>query len=228
MLHADHEQNCSTSTRCGWSAPARPTSTPRVPRAWGLPLWGCSTAERTWPSSKCSRASTRRHVGGGGPHPGEGQAERVQADGLRAPGVQKLRPQGPDPQARRQGASASSGSRIRCSTWPESSKNSPLIEPYFVEREALPQRRLLRRHHHAGDGHSTAMFYGHVRDRADAPAGSPIGKSSESRPGQPDRVARVVYVGPTKQDYTPWISVDFLEPRQATTAAMLPLSIERP
>ncbi len=59
ILHADHEQNCSTSAPCASSDRARPTSSRPSARA-SAPSGGRSTAA---PTRKCSRCSTAIHEG---------------------------------------------------------------------------------------------------------------------------------------------------------------------
>ena len=96
ILHADHEQNCSTSTMRTWAA-RRPIPTARLRRPRPLFPARC-TAAPTRQSCACSTKSARV------PHSGvhqEGEGRRVQADGLRPPRLQELRSAGQDHQVDR-------------------------------------------------------------------------------------------------------------------------------
>ena len=125
--------------RCGWSARATPTCSPRSRP--GSPRCGArSTAAPTRRSWRCSRRSTptaatsRKYVDAG-----EGPGRPVPADGLRPPRLQELRPAG-----RR----SSRRPRTRCSrSW---ASHDPLLDialeleevalsdPYFIERKLYP------------------------------------------------------------------------------------------
>ena len=124
ILHADHEQNCSTSTVRLVGSP-RPTCSPRSrPASTRCPA-RC-TAAPTRRSSRCSTAihagrRRRRHLR----QEGQEQGGRRQADGLRPPGLQELRPARRDHQEdRRHDPRARTASPTRCSTSPCSSSSA--------------------------------------------------------------------------------------------------------
>jgi len=97
ILHADHEQNCSTSTmRMGWQRPDRSVHVAGGSRGGTL-----RPAARRRQRSGALHAARNRFQG---PHPGLHQARegrRGEADGLRPPRLQELRPARPHHQARR-------------------------------------------------------------------------------------------------------------------------------
>ena len=102
---------------------ARRTSSPRSARASarsGGPLHGGANQEVLEMLERHPRRRRRRHEVH---RAGEGQEQRLQADGLRPPRLQELRPAREDHQERgRQGAGASSASTTPCSTSPRRSK----------------------------------------------------------------------------------------------------------
>ena len=124
ILHADHEQNCSTSTvrlvglverqpvRLGLGRhqrPVRPAARRRQP--------GGAGDARGDPQGRRRRRHLRQA--------GQEQGARRQADGLRAPGLQELRPARGDRQGRPPtGSWTTSAPTTNCSTWPSSSKRS--------------------------------------------------------------------------------------------------------
>ena len=70
---------------------------------------------------------------------GQEQGRRRQADGLRAPGLQELRPAGrASSRSRPTRSSASSAATTSCSTSPRSSKRSRSPTTYFIERKLYP------------------------------------------------------------------------------------------
>jgi hypothetical protein len=95
ILHADHEQNCSTSAvRVVGSARVN-LYTPPSRRA-SPPCGGPCTAAPTRRSSKCSPDPGRRWKFPERYPTGQGQKRSVPAHGIRAPGLQDLRPPGQD------------------------------------------------------------------------------------------------------------------------------------
>ena len=64
---------------------------------------------------------------------------------------------------------------IRCST-SRSAGRGGADRPVLHRAQALPERRLLQRHHLPRDGHPDQHVHGHVRHRPPARAGSPTGK----------------------------------------------------
>jgi citrate synthase len=91
ILHADHEQNASTSTvRLAGSSGANPFA---CISARASPACGARrTAAPTKPASTCSRRSATCRASASTSSEGEGQERLLQADGLRPPRVQELRP----------------------------------------------------------------------------------------------------------------------------------------
>ena len=109
-LHADHEQNASTSTvRLASSSGANPFAciAAGIACLWGPAHGGANQAA----------LEMLREIGTRGPHPrvhrpGQGQGRSVPPDGLRAPGLQELRPaRDGDEGKRRRGARPAWASR---------------------------------------------------------------------------------------------------------------------
>ena len=165
ILHADHEQNCST-TRCAWSAARRRTSTRRSRPAWRRSGARCTAA----PTRKCcgcceietTDATSRTSL--------EGVKNREeQADGLRPPRLQELRPAGADHQEERRRGARGHRSTTRCSTSRSSSRSGRARRRVLHLAQALPERRLLLRHHLPGARHPDRHVHRHVRARPRTP-----------------------------------------------------------
>ena len=138
ILHADHEQNCSTSTvRIVGSSQANlfASCAAGVCALWGPLHGGANVAVLEMLEEIHDGGLTAEQAH----RAGQGQEERVPAHGLRPPRLQELRPAGRDPQAgRRQGARPSSASRTRCSTSPGSSRSWPSRTPTSSTASSIP------------------------------------------------------------------------------------------
>ena len=214
MLHADHEQNCSHLDGADGRLAARRTCSPRC-AAGVVPLWG--------PLHGGANVGGARDAGGDPPAAGSTaeqvhQAGQGQDSGFRLMGFghrvyKNFDPRAEDPQ---------DGRPTRCSA--SSDVKDPLLDiarrargagaegPLFRRPQAVPERRLLQRHHHAGDGHPDEHVHRDVRDRPDARldravegaarrarrAGSPgRGRSTSGRPtcsGSPARSAEPAHL----------------------------------
>jgi len=154
IIHADHEQNCSTSTM-RMSAPAGRTCSPPSPRpsaACGPPPRG-----RTRASSRCSS------------HPGRRRQHHRFLDQVKK-GESKIRLMGFghrvyknfDPRATLLKRSCDKlfnelGIHDRC--WSSRRRSrSTRSRRVLRQAQAVPERRLLQRHHLPRDGHPTEMF----------------------------------------------------------------------
>ena len=145
LLHADHEQNCSTSPPCAWSPPARPnlfaSCAAGVCALWGPLHGGANVAVvEMLEEIQASGIAVDEYV----------EKVKNSEDGLKLMGfghrgLQELRPAREDPQGgRRRGAQAASASTTRCSTSPSSS-SSRAQRRLLHRAQALPERRLLQR-----------------------------------------------------------------------------------
>ena len=112
-----------------------------------------------------------------------GEGRRVQADGLRPPGLQELRPAGEDHQADRRrgvrGDGPQPAARHRARAGEDRARGRVLRQP-----QALPERRLLLGDHLPGARPAGGDVPGHVRDPADgrlARAVARAGRRSRSR-----------------------------------------------
>ena len=138
VLHADHEQNCSTSTvRLVGSAQANLfASVSAGVNALSGPLHGGANA------AVLEMLEQIRNDGGdvnAFVTPGEEQGEGRQADGLRPPGLQELRPaRRHREEGRPGGARPRWTSRTRCWRSRSSSRRSPSRDDYFVSRKLYP------------------------------------------------------------------------------------------
>ena len=122
LLHADHEQNCSTATvRMVASSRANlfASAAAGVCALWG-PLHGGANQAVLEMLEEIHRAGddgSQVHRGG------QGQEQRQAADGLRPPGLQELRSARQDHQeGLRRGAGQAARQAIRCSTSPSTSR----------------------------------------------------------------------------------------------------------
>jgi hypothetical protein len=186
ILHADHEQNCSTSTmRAVGSSNADPYSTTAAANrsafrsaAWRRKRRGAAHAGRN------------RHEG---PRPKPhraGEGWPAQVDGLRASGLQELRPSGAHHQ--KGGRGGVQGNR----TQPEDRYRARAganraFRRVLHQTEAVSQRGLLFRHHLPGNGLHAGPVHGAVRHSANgglagAVAGNPPGPGNENRAPAPD------------------------------------------
>ena len=124
ILHADHEQNCSTSTvRMVGSSQANlfASISAGICALWG-PLHGGANQEviEMLEKIRADGGDYKKFV-----DDGEGQELELPPDGLRPPRLQELRPAREDPQeGRRRRARARSASTTRCSTSRRASRRS--------------------------------------------------------------------------------------------------------
>ena len=182
ILHADHEQNCSTSTvRLVASSDANlyASCAAGVCALWG-PLHGGANAAviemlQYLHDNKVDLTAYIASV----------KERRFQdpAHGIRPPRLQELRPPGSDHQEDG-GQSPGESRKIRsASRDSKTSGRRGTQRPLFRRTEALSQRGLLLGHHHACHRHTLEHVHGDVRDRADAGLDSQL-EGSAGR-GQP-------------------------------------------
>jgi citrate synthase len=155
ILHADHEQNCSTSTvRIVGSSQANlfASISAGICALWG-PLHGGANQE-------VLEMLERIHQDGGDVKKfvrGQGQELRLQAHGLRPPRLQELRPARPHHQGHADKVLSRSASTIRCSTSP-ALEEAALKRPVLRRAQALPERGLLLGIIYRALGFPTNMF----------------------------------------------------------------------
>jgi citrate synthase len=114
ILHADHEQNCSTSTvRLVGSSHANlfASVSGGINALWGPLHGGANQAVLEMLDRSRGRRRVATFI-----ERGQEQGGRREADGLRPPRLQELRPAREDRQEAADDVLASSASRIRCST----------------------------------------------------------------------------------------------------------------
>ena len=162
--------------RCGWSARRRPTCSPRS-RPASTP---CSARCTAAPTSRCWRCSRSIRADGGDVdalrRAGQEQGGRRQADGLRPPGLQELRPARRDRQEdRRRGARRRSASATTLLDIAMELEEHRARRRLLHRAQALPERRLLHRPDLPGDGLPDPDVHRAVRASAGCPAGSPSG-----------------------------------------------------
>ena len=191
VLHADHEQNCSTSTvRVVGSSEANVFTSHlrRASHALSGPLHGGANA-----GGPGDAGPDIREQGG------DVKASYVERVKNKEPGVKLMGfghrvyknydPRGrivkksTRPAARQAGARTTTSSTWRCS-----SRKSRSADDYFVEPQALPERRLLHRPHLPGDGLPDRDVHGAVRDRPHARLARAL-QGDAARPGDQDRPA---------------------------------------
>ena len=167
ILHADHEQNCSTSTvRLVGSSDANiyASIAAGVDALWG-PLHGGAN------QAAIEMLEMIRDNGGDvqrGGRAGQGPQRRLPPLGLRPPRVQELRPAGPHPPGhRRAGARRAQleGLAVRHRARARAGRAHRRL---LHRAQAVPQRRLLLRPHLPGDGLPHQHVPGAVRDRPPA------------------------------------------------------------
>ena len=124
ILHADHEQNCSTSTvRLVGSSQANlfASISGGINALWGPLHGGANQAVLEMLEQDPRRRRRRREIR----QEGQGPRGRREADGLRPPRLQELRSRGrASSRSRPTRSSASSASTTRCSTSPRSWRRS--------------------------------------------------------------------------------------------------------
>ncbi len=138
IVHADHEQNCSTSTvRMVGSSDANlfASISAGICALWGPLHGGANQACVEMLEADSRRRRQREEVR----RSGQEEGQRLPPDGLWPSRLQELRSAGHD----HQGACATSCSRscrstTRSSTSPRSWRRSALTDPYFIERKLYP------------------------------------------------------------------------------------------
>ena len=134
ILHADHEQNCSTSAvRAVGSSQVDPYSARRRRRGRAL-----RAAARRRQRGGAADARPDRH---GGQHPGlppGREGPQGEADGLRPPRLQELRPARADHQGARGRGLRGHGQATRSSRSPIELEKRALDDDYFTERKLYP------------------------------------------------------------------------------------------
>ena len=203
MLHADHEQNCSTSTvRLVGSSHVQPVRVDlgRDRRRSG----GRCTAAPTRRSSRCWRRSARTAATSRSTSTKAKDKRRpLPPDGLRPPGLQELRPAGADPQE---------GRPTRCST--ELGIDDPLLEiarnlekvaledEYFVERKLYPNVDFYSGILYRAMGIPTEMFTV-MFALGRLPGWIAQWKEMREGPGQKIGRPRQIYQGETERPFVP-------------------------
>ena len=185
VLHADHEQNCSTSTvRLVGSAQANLyASVSAGINALSGPLHGGANAAVLEMLEQIrKRRRRRRHLR----QPGEEQGKGRQADGLRPPGLQELRPARRHREEGRPGHAVQDGQ-----AGPAAGDRVPARGDRAGRRllrlpQALPERRLLHRPDLQGDGLPDEDVHGAVRARPAARLDRPVARDDD-RPDHQDR-----------------------------------------
>ena len=151
ILHADHEQNCSTSTvRLVGSSQANlfTSISGGINALWG-PLHGGANQAVL---EMLEKIRTERRRCADLRQEGQEQGRRRQADGLRPPRLQELRPAG----AHRQGAGRQdprqARRRRRTAGHRQGARRGRADRRLLHRAQALPERRLLHRRDLPGDG----------------------------------------------------------------------------
>ena len=166
ILHADHEQNCSTSTvRLVGSSrgePVRLASRPASTRCGAR----CTAA----PTRPCSRCSRRSASDGGDVSAFVNRVKNKEA-GVKLMGFGHRVYKNYDPRAahhqggRRRAAAPSSARNDQLLDIAMQLEEVALTDDYFIEPQALPERRLLHRPHLPRDGLPDRDVHRAVRDR---------------------------------------------------------------
>jgi hypothetical protein len=183
LLHADHEQNCSTST-VRMVASARPTCSParrgRVRAVGTAARWrqpGRHRDAHRHPQFGRQRLALHRR--------GQGKGQRQEADGLRPPRVQELRPARPHHQEGvRQPARGAQDRRPAARHRQAHGRGRP-VRRLLRRAQAVPQRGFLQRHHHARPQHPDRDVHGRLRHRPHAGLDRPF----QGDPGRPQERA---------------------------------------
>ncbi len=135
ILHADHEQNCST-------AAVRSVGSSQVDPYSAVAAGDRRALRPAARRRQRGRAADARPDRDGREHPGlprGRQGRQGEADGLRPPGLQELRPARQDHQeARRRGARRASASTTRSSRSPIELEKHALDDDYFTSRKLYP------------------------------------------------------------------------------------------
>ena len=202
ILHADHEQNCSTSTvRLVGSSEVNVFAAigAGINALWGPLHGGANQKVIEMLDRHRGRRRRRREVR---PH-GEGPRRPVPLVGVRAPRVQELRPARQDPQGRpATTCSTELGQRDHLLDLALELEAVALNDDYFVERKLYPNVDFYSGLIYRAMGFPTQMFtvlfaigrlpgwIAHWKEMMESPA---------TKIGRP----RQIYMGPTKRPYVP-------------------------
>ena len=203
ILHADHEQNCSTSTvRMVGSSQRQPVR---------LDLRGHQRAVRA-----AARRGQPGRAGDAAEDPERGERRRRElrqagqeqggqgraADGLRAPRLQELRPAREDRQAeRRRDPQADRGQRPAAGHR-QGARGEGAGRRLLHRAQALPERRLLHRRDLPRDGLPHPHVHRAVRARAAAGLDRALARDDQ-RPHHEDRAARASCTSARRSATTP-------------------------
>ena len=188
ILHADHEQNCSTSTvRLVGSSQANLFASISA----GInALFGPAARRRQPGGARDARGDPRRAAATSTTFvdAGEEQGSRRQADGLRPPRLQELRPARARSSRRRADEILEQARRraTRCSTSPRSSRRSRSTDDYFIERKLYPNVDFYTGLIYRAMGFPTQDVHGAVRARPAARLDRALARD-DRRPGDQDR-----------------------------------------
>ena len=200
ILHADHEQNCSTSTvRLVGSSQANlfTSISGGINALWG-PLHGGANQAVLEMLEKIRESGD--DVGEVRPQ-GEEPRGRREADGLRPPRLQELRPAGPHRQGAGRQDPRQARRRRRAADIAKELEEAALTDDYFIERKLYPNVDFYTGLIYRALGFPTRMFtvlfalgrlpgwIAHWREMHD---------EGDSKIGRP----RQIYTGYTERDYT--------------------------
>ena len=185
ILHADHEQNCSTSAMRGDRQLARRSVLGAGRRGGGALRPAARRRQRGGAADARRRSARSSNVPG--VHQA-GQGRRRPADGLRPPRLQELRPAREDHQADRRrgvrGDGQEPAARHRARARAHRARGRLLRRA-----QALPERRLLLGPHLPGDGLPGRDVPGALRHPAHGGLARAVGGDA-ARPRAEDRAAR--------------------------------------
>ena len=187
VLHADHEQNCSTSTvrLVGSSHANLFASVSAGINALFGPLHGGAN-QSVLEMLEAHQGRRRRHPALR--RAGEEQGARRQADGLRPPGLQELRPARGDREVDRRHGAGQARRQQRAARPRPPARGDRAQGRLLRLAQALPERRLLHRPDLPGDGLPDADVHGAVRPRPAARLDRPVARD-DRRPDAPRSAA---------------------------------------
>ena len=203
ILHADHEQNCSTSTvRLVGSSRAN--------------LFACiSAGHQRARGARSTAAPTRRSIemleriaaeGGDGQsfvERAKDKKDNSAADGLRPPRLQELRPARGDPEEACTEVLDKLGAPEPAARDRDAARGDRAEGRVLHQPQALPERRLLLGRHLQGDRHPGEHVHGDVRDRPPARLDRAVDRDARSDPDIRIGRPRQIYTGATQRHYVP-------------------------
>ncbi len=180
------------------------TSSPRSPPASAPSGARCTAA----PTRRSSRCSSRSSADGGDVKKfvddGEGQELRLPPDGLRPPRLQELRPARARSSRRPCDEVLDAARHQRPAARHRQEARGGRAQGRVLRRaQALPERRLLQRHHLPRDRHPDQHVHRDVRPRPPARAGSPTGRRCARIPTTRINRPRQIYTGHTERNWVP-------------------------